>query len=241
MSIIVADAKGLEWRVAMYFSQDSVGIPELINGSDIHEDNQKKFNLPSRIIAKRFIFKLIYGGTDYGFSIDPELNFVSKDKKFWAKVIESTYSKYKGLHAWHTKLMQDVNRNWFLEIPSGRRYNYEPVMRQGCRVPYRPKVLNYPVQGFSADIMMVARISLYRRLVASKRKALLINTVHDSIMLDSPKEEVYTIAKMIDSVFEDLPRNLSRLFNINYNVPMEVETKIGINWGNLRKINSAEM
>jgi len=54
---VVVDAMQLEWRLAVEFSQDPVGIQEILDGGDLHSDNQQKFGLPSRLIAKIFLFR----------------------------------------------------------------------------------------------------------------------------------------------------------------------------------------
>jgi DNA polymerase I-like protein with 3'-5' exonuclease and polymerase domains len=57
MSLVQADAVGLEIRVAAFLSQDPVLLTELRDGLDIHTDNQTRFGLPSRLIAKIFVFR----------------------------------------------------------------------------------------------------------------------------------------------------------------------------------------
>ena len=47
----------LEWRVALELSNDLVGIEEVLKGEDTHANNQKAFDLPSRLIAKIFLFR----------------------------------------------------------------------------------------------------------------------------------------------------------------------------------------
>lgn len=55
--ILHGDAKSLEWVGIVYLSQDKVGIKELWEGFDNHSDNQQRFGLPSRLIAKKFVFR----------------------------------------------------------------------------------------------------------------------------------------------------------------------------------------
>jgi len=55
--LINADVKGLEIVAAAFLSRDPVLIGEILNGVDIHLENQKRFNLPSRLIAKTFVFR----------------------------------------------------------------------------------------------------------------------------------------------------------------------------------------
>lgn len=70
--IIQADAKGLETYCVAYLSQDQVLMKELIEGLDVHGSNQEAFGLPSRLIAKVFVFRLIYGGSAYSYAHDPD-------------------------------------------------------------------------------------------------------------------------------------------------------------------------
>lgn len=51
------DAKGLEWVSAAYLSQDKLAIQEIWDKLDSHSDNQQRFGLPSRLIAKVFLFR----------------------------------------------------------------------------------------------------------------------------------------------------------------------------------------
>ena len=69
--LLQADAKQLEWVGATYFSQDKVAMQEIWDGVDQHADNQSRFGLPSRLIAKTFVFRLIYGGSAYSYAHDP--------------------------------------------------------------------------------------------------------------------------------------------------------------------------
>lgn len=55
--IINADAKQLEVNVAAFLSQDPILLDEVRNRVDIHEENRIRFNLPHRLIAKKFKFR----------------------------------------------------------------------------------------------------------------------------------------------------------------------------------------
>lgn len=55
--IVSVDAAQLEWRVALELSQDKTGITEVIEKLDAHSLNQKAFSLPSRLIAKIYLFR----------------------------------------------------------------------------------------------------------------------------------------------------------------------------------------
>lgn len=111
----------------------------------MHSDNQQRFKLPSRLIAKTFIFRLLFGGSAYAYSNDVEFKDTSTSEKFWQGVIDETYNKYRGLANWHKSLMQQVVQTGKIIIPSGREYVYTPERRRGELVYPRTTILNYPV------------------------------------------------------------------------------------------------
>ena len=229
--LIEGDASALEWRCAAFLSQDKTAYQEIWDEIDQHTDNQNRFNLPSRLIAKTFVFRLIYGGSAYSYANDPNFAECKMNEKQWQKVIDEFYSKYKGLAAWHTKIVQDVTLTGKLILPTGREYEYQPTVKRGENVWPRTTILNYPVQGLGADIMAIARVALHTRLKALQLPDVkLINTVHDSIIIDTPDEHTDVLSQMMLDVFEAVPRNFQKLFGVEFNLPMKAEVQVGQNW-----------
>ena len=180
--LLQADAKQLEWVGAAYLSQDDLAIQEIWDGTDMHSDNQNRFGLPSRLIAKTFVFRLIYGGSAYSYAHDPNFKDIGNEA-YWQNIIDQFYGKYVKLKEWHDEIVFRAKRDRKLTMPTGRVYYYEPeVTSYGVKHP-RTKILNYPVQGLGADLMSIARVSLRNRLL-DKEGVRMINTVHDSIILD---------------------------------------------------------
>ena len=237
--LLQADAKALEWVCAAYLSQDQTAIQEILNGTDQHTDNQLRFGLPTRLIAKTFVFRLIYGGSAYSYANDPNFTDVSKQESFWQNIINEFYKKYSGLKQWHDKILEDAKRDRKLIMPTGRVYFYEPDTKYGRAEWPRTKILNYPVQGLGADLMAIARVSLRNRLL-NKGGIKLVNTVHDSIILDfNPNMwDNISIVNLVDKCFNDIPANFKKLFGKEFNLPMRVECQIGPNWGNMEVINA---
>lgn len=229
MPLIEADAKQLEWYAAVFLSQDKVGKEEILGKYDIHAANQKILVLPERLDAKKFLFRLIYGGTAFAYANDPDFTHISTKDSYWQERIDQFYRKYKGLHSWHQGLLRTVNRTGRLDMPTGRVYTYE---RERGNWP-RTKIFNYPVQGFGADLMGVALVSLFKRLQSKKLNTKLVSTVHDSIILDSPSKEVVLICDLINSVWDDIPGNFQRFFGVNLDMPPSVDIKVGHDWGTM--------
>ena len=175
--LLQADAKALEWVCATYLSQDPVAYKEIWDNADQHTDNQQRFGLPSRLIAKTFVFRLIYGGSAYSYANDPNFKDIGGEK-YWQDVIDQFYEKYAGLGEWHRRIFDDAKRDRKLTMPTGRVYYYEPEIKFNKENWPRTKILNYPVQGLGADLMAIARVSLFNRLKDVKGIKF-VNTVHD--------------------------------------------------------------
>lgn len=236
------DAKQLEWVTAVYLSQDPVGVEEITKGFDQHADNQKRFGLPSRVIAKILLFRTIYGGSGYSFANDPEFSSIGGES-WWDEAITKFYAKYKGLYEWHERIYQRVVLdNGILTMPTGRIYEFPRYPNRHGEVKYpRTKVLNYPVQGLAADLMSIARVSLFKRLQPLLgRQLLFVNTVHDSIILDIGQEmwdnNSKEIVDITFDVFEDIPRNFEKLFGVEFNLPVRCEVTYGPDWKKMKEI-----
>jgi len=234
--LIQGDANALEWRAAAFLSQDMTAHKEIWAEVDQHTDNQLRLGLPSRLIAKTFVFRLIYGGSAYSYANDPDFVSVSRSEKYWQNIIDQFYEKYSGLRKWHTNLMQEATTKSCITLPTGRVYYYEPKQQRGEMVWPRTTILNYPVQGLGADIMAIARVVLHNRLKKLNiPEVKLVNTVHDSIILDAPDEHTDMLSNLILDVFEAVPKNFEKLFGVPFNLPMKAEVEFGKDWKNMQK------
>jgi DNA polymerase I len=230
--LVKIDAAQLEWRTAVWLSNDRVGIEEINTGADIHSLNEKHFNLPSRLIAKIYLFRTIFRGSGWSFANDPAFSHVSSSPDFWDEVNKKFYAKYKDLDAWHLKLSHLVVANKPIVSPFGREW-LVPMLKDGS-IPWTT-LSNYPVQGTGADLMMIARISLWNRLKRGGFRSLMVSTVHDDIKVDAPDDEVDAVAKMAIQVFDDLPGNVKKLFNIVLPIPFPGEVSVGKDLLNMEK------
>lgn len=242
--LISVDHKGLEWVIAAYLSQDPTAMQEIWDGVDLHADNQSRFNLPERVIAKTFLFRLIYCKEEtaaWSFANDANFNHVSKDVKFWQDVIDGFYTKYPRLFiGWHKELMDEVGKTGKYTAIDGRVYQFKPYKsRKGVWELPKTQIYNYPVQGLGAFLVMLSRISLWRRVNMSAQSVPVytkfVNTVHDDIWLDTLMSELrgidkdgnscYNISIEIKNVFEALPKNFEKVTGKPFNLPCRYEIK----------------
>lgn len=240
--LIHADVKGLELVTAAYLSQDQILIRELTDGVDIHGDNQDRFGFEKthegRRLAKVFVFKLIYGGTAYGFSQQWEFQHISKRQEYWQELIDEFYGKYKGVKAWHDELVRTVVNTGRLEMPTGRIFQYpqQDVVR---RLWYwKPKILNYPVQGTGADLVCIGRVVAWKRLRKANMLVVWQSTVHDSLDIDVESCYTNSVCKIVDEAIRDIPINFYRLFGREFNVPVGAEVYYGHSLGDLTQYAS---
>lgn len=234
--LVKIDAAQLEWRVAVWLSNDQVGINEINNKEDIHAINQVAFGLPTRLIAKTYLFRTIFRGSGYSFSCDPNFSHVSGKPAFWDDVNSKFYHKYAGLDQWHNSLARLVALRRAIVSPLGRIWNIAPL--PDGNIPWTI-FTNYPVQGTGADLMAVARVSLWnrlRKLYGPTPRAKLVSTVHDDLKLDVPAEEVDQVISTAMSVFQDLPKNVKKLFGIDLPIPFPGEAYVGKDLLNMEKV-----
>ena len=61
-------------------------------------------------------------------------------------------------------------------------------------------------------------------------KSVVVNSVHDSIVIDIHPDEINEIQNVIKEVQKNLVKLLETKYGIEFNVPLLLEAKIGDNW-----------
>ena len=220
--IMEADFAQLEFRAAAFLSQDGVAIEEVSTGFDVHAYTAKVITdagqPTDRQTAKAHTFAPLYGATGYGRT------------KAEAAYYEHFTKKYKGIADWHSRLAKEALTTKMITAPSGRQYSFPNVVRKmNGTVSYFTQIKNYPVQGFAtADIVPVVLLEMERRLTSMR--SCIVNTVHDSVVIDIHPEEEEEIISLIKSMNDDLTGLINTAFSVKLNVPMLLEAKIGANW-----------
>jgi DNA polymerase I-like protein with 3'-5' exonuclease and polymerase domains len=127
-------------------------------------------------------------------------------------------------------------------MPTGRVYDFEPVLRRGEYIWPVTDICNYPVQGFAADLMSIVRVNLNTILSQMPYIYLWGNTVHDSILLDvdNARDTWYNVCRAVKTAFENTAENYELLFNEPLLVPMACDVKVGINWLWMHKLKFKE-
>jgi DNA polymerase I-like protein with 3'-5' exonuclease and polymerase domains len=239
--LLKVDAAQLEWRVKVFLAQDPVGMEEIQKSFPIHDNNKEVFGLPTKTIAKNFLYRMIFtdafgdngfDGPAYAYAHDADFAHVSTSQRFWRGVVEKFFEKYQGVHKHSIALIEEATSTGKIVSPSGAFYLFKPVVTWGGQTDWpRTQILNYIVQGLSAQFVMIARLLLKKRLpeLGYSDRALLINTVHDDIEtdVDNDPELVYNISMLMEKCFSDIPAEFEKKFGVKVNVPMAGEVKMG--------------
>ena len=220
--IMEADFAQLEFRTAAFLAQDETAMQEISTGFDVHAYTAKVITdagqPTSRQAAKEHTFAPLFGASGYGRT------------KAEATYYKHFNDKYKGIANWHSNLADEALR--FLKITnvSGRQYAFPDVTRRHSGVPtHFTMIKNYPVQGFATgDVVPVVLNEMHERL--RHMKSCLVNTVHDSMVVDVHPDEKDLVLSMVWTMNQDLNKIIEETYGIKMNVPMLLEAKIGENW-----------
>ena len=220
--ILEADFAQLEFRAAAFLSQDGVAIDEVSTGFDVHAYTAEVITNAgqptSRQDAKAHTFAPLYGATGFGRT------------KAEAEYYEHFTKKYQGVADWHSRLASEALETQKITTPSGREFAFPDVVRKSSgRVSFFTQIKNYPVQSFAtADIVPVALLHIDGLL--NGMKSCIVNTVHDSIVIDVHPDEEQMVINIIQQTNKVLPELITMRWGITFNVPLLLEAKIGPNW-----------
>jgi len=220
--ICEADFAQLEFRTAAFLAQDAVAMEEINTGFDVHSYTAQVISdagqPTTRQQAKEHTFAPLFGATGYGRS--------KAEEAYYKHFTE----KYQGVANWHKNLADEALRFNKITNVSGRQYAFPDVQRRdNGSVTYFTMIKNYPVQGFATgDVVPVVLNEMYKRLMPMQ--SCLVNTVHDSTVIDVHPNEREQVLNMINNMNEGLTDLVESVYGIRMNVPLLLEAKIGPNW-----------
>lgn len=225
------DGAQLEFRVAVHLGRDRVGLFDIVSGTDIHSvtasviwpaipwvDGTKH---PMRQEAKPHTFKPLYGGK----------SGTEDEKRYYAFFQE----KYKGVGQWQQRNIDYVLNRKRLVTEWGLVYYWpDTVMDRSGYVHNSTAICNYPVQALAtAEMIPMALVYFWHRLKRNRGLSMfIVNTVHDSIVVELPPEEVEAFHELSkQSLIDDVYHCMSGLYGIDLTVPLGAGVKVASHWG----------
>lgn len=246
------DFSQLEVAALAEISNDSVLLKEVNNGVDIHTENAalwlkckpEDVTKEQRKKAKIMTFQLQYGAGPKKMSESLNIRGVEA-----AKFIGTFYDKYKGVNNFHAELAalrdsyqetldkQTIGQEFFVLplagwSPTGRLYTIPARLDKEKNRWYisLTEMKNYPIQGFAtADVVPIVINMIYDRLIGFTFSAKLINTVHDSFVIDCHADEFGDVLRIVEQVFTQFPKYFYNLFDYKLKAVYNYDVKFGWN------------
>lgn len=244
-----------ELRILAIKSGDKVFIDAFNSGEDIHKKTAammfridiKDVQKWQRQISKSINFGLIYGMSAKGLYdtligieeiykkvIDPDDDF-EMSEEIAQQYIDEYFKIYKGVKAYLDKVVKDTFKYGYCETCAGQRRHFDAMLNQynnGMKYMYgkiERQAKNSPIQGSLGQLANYNISRLTKWLDENKCKSRLVNTVHDSIMIEVHKDELVEFIDTATYILENVPKT----FIDTKNIPMKVDFKIGMSWGSM--------
>jgi DNA polymerase-1 len=171
-----------------------------------------------RSTAKMVNFALLYGVSAKGLA---DRLGISKDKA--QEHIDAVRSRAPGLAAWCDAQGQAAARGApYAKTPLGRIRLVDQTYRHysGRWESNRSQMLNHPIQGGCADSYKLAAAMLWERRVEFKGNPLLVNMIHDELVVEvdaaaAEKDAALLEAIMLDGMGEALGADAPVRVDIN--------------------------
>lgn len=224
--LLDADYSQIELRILAHMSGDEKLIEAYNMAEDIHRITASQvFGVPldkvtdqQRRNAKAVNFGIIYGISSFGLSQD-----LSISKKEADKYIKQYFETYPSIKAYIDGLVSSAKeKGYSITMYNRRRPIPELSSSNFMQRSFGERVaMNAPIQGTAADIIKLAMINVYNALKNGEYKSKLILQVHDELLVETYKDEIDDVKKIIS----DGMRNAAKL-----RVPLEIDLQQGNNW-----------
>ena len=96
---------------------------------------------------------------------------------------------------------------------------------------FKTQIVNYPVQSVAtAEIVPLGVILLFNKLREMNLRSVVINTVHDSVLIDTHPSELEIVKSVAPGCLVDAQAEAKKRFGLSDYIPLEVEMSQGKNW-----------
>lgn len=225
--LVSADYSQFELRLAAALAKDTELINDFNGDVDIHTKTAAQaYGIPmddvtkaQRRDAKVINFGVLYGMSPHGLSVATGMNLVEAKK-----YIDQYFELRAPIRNYIDATLEKARTEGYVETYYGRRRPTPDVVSSNFMVREAAKrqAANMPIQGTEADLMKLAMIEVERKLDGLGEQIL---QVHDSILVECPKENSGKVAEVLQKTMESIAPELP--------VKLKVDVSIGKNWGEL--------
>jgi DNA polymerase-1 len=224
---ISADYSQFELRLAAILAGDEDMVETFNSGEDIHTRTAAEVygvalddvTPQMRGAAKTINFGVLYGMSPHGLSVATGMK-INDAKNF----IDRYFASRKPLVEYIENIKKQAKQNGFVETFYGRKRPMPDINSSNfiVRSSAERQAVNLPIQGTEADIMKKAMVAVDDILPKGARQIL---QVHDSILVECPKNLSQDLAIEIKQVMENIAPEIK--------IKLAVDVKTGNNWAEL--------
>ena len=226
---------------------------------DLHHKKHDEAIGKMRSDIKQFSFQRTFGAgaiaisATTGIPLDQVKEMIDIEEKMYAGVVEFNENVIKEVKnsrkATKSKIFIDLHKDKWGKTsgghwqPQGRGEYKSPTGTKYCfreygfmgKAGFTPtQTKNFPIQGFGGEVMQVIQGKVWRHFRNNDNyggKALLVNTVHDCIVVDMYDEETANqVNKDMRRIMQSVPEVFNQMYpDINVRVPFPVEVETGKN------------
>ena len=227
--LLAADYSQIELRILAHVSGDVHLREAFERRADIHRETAARVlkkdaaevTADERSMAKMVNFGLAYGMSDFGLSSRANIPRAEAQE-----FINSYFAAYSGISYYMMHIKEVAREQGYVSTLFGRRrWIPELNARNGAlRGAGERMAINMPIQGTAADIVKIAMIRLYSRMMREGSRARMLLQVHDELLLEVPRDELTTLAPIVREEMEGA---------VKLDVPLTVDLKSGDDWESL--------
>jgi len=225
-TLVSADYSQIELRLVAHVADIKALKDAFKNGEDIHAATASQmFGVPIegmdpmiRRQAKAINFGIIYGISAFGLA--RQLSIPRGDAKAF---IDAYFDKFPEIKTYMEKTKALAKKRGYVTTPFGRKCMTPGIADRNPNIRSFSEraAINAPIQGGAADIIKRAMIRLPSALEDASLDARMLLQVHDELVFEVPKKEVFKTISLVKKVME----NAAHL-----DVPLVVDAGSGPTW-----------
>lgn len=231
-TLIQLDYSQAELRVLAYISGDEHLIDCYVNGRDLHTEMQKKLfkdrydehDKDQRVIAKTINFGIPYGRTAVGISQKLKMP-LSEAKKYLSDWLDAA-PKVKDYMRKHKEMATRDPQEVYYTIFGRARHYF--VTRDNVH-HVENQAVNFPISSTANDLTIYSICEIGKYIEEQKLDAYLVNTVHDSIVIEVRPEQAKQLALKCQEIMATIPQKMLP----NLTLPFRADAEIGNCYGDL--------
>jgi DNA polymerase-1 len=232
---ITVDYASMELRVLAHIAKEYKMQKAFKDGIDLHKytgsllfnKSQDKVTKQERQVAKTTSFLIVYGGSKFQLSEIMRIPLRKADK-----VIETYKEVYSGIFQYMDFIEKFIRKNKYAYSIFGRRRNLPDIESKNYAVAAKAvrQGINFTIQSTASDILVCSLIGIAKKLEERGMKTRIVSTVHDSLEIISPDDELDEACKIIHNEMVNYPY-IRKHFGISFDVPLEIEILVGDSFG----------